>query len=154
MESTIYTVGYRGRSPEELIELLKRHGIKVLVDVRHGKRARKGFSPTDLRKRLEEHDMIYISMPSLGVSRIVREPYLEGRLSFECFRQWYLWWIEKNRRVWEDAIRKIKGIGAVAIMCAERYPKPRGEQRHYCHRDILADYLIQQGFFEDRFDIE
>jgi len=59
MESTIYTVGYRGRSPEELIELLKRHGVKVLVDVRHGKRARKGFSAADLRKRLEEHSIAY-----------------------------------------------------------------------------------------------
>ena len=47
--NTIYTVGYRGRSPEELIELLKRHS----------KRARKGFSAADLRKRLEEHSIAY-----------------------------------------------------------------------------------------------
>lgn len=67
MSSTIYTVGYSGRSPEELIELLKRHGIRVLVDVRHGKRARKGFSPADLMKRLEEHSIVYTSMPFLGV---------------------------------------------------------------------------------------
>ena len=154
MGNTIYTVGYRGRSPEELIELLKRHGIKVLVDVRHGKRARKGFSAADLRKRLEEHSIAYISMPCLGVPKIVRESYIDGKISFECFRQWYLWWIEKNRGEWEDTIRKIKGIEVVAIMCAERYPKPRKGQRHYCHRDILADYLVERGFFEDRFDIE
>jgi ParB family chromosome partitioning protein len=154
VSSTIYTIGYIGRSPEELVELLKRHGIRVLVDVRHGKRARKGFSPAELRMKLEEHGIVYISMPSLGVPRIVREPYINGRISFECFRQWYLWWVEKNRGDWEVRMRKIKEIGAIAIMCVERYPKPRGEQKHYCHRDILADYLVERGFFEKRFDIE
>jgi ParB family chromosome partitioning protein len=155
LNDTIYTIGYEGRSIDEFIDLLKKHGIKVVIDVRHETEFVKPvFSEESLKTHLKYHDIMYVKLDSLGVPKIVREPYIERKLSFECFRQWYLWWVEKNRGDWEDTVRKIKKIGAIAIMCVERYPKPRGEQRHYCHRDILAEYLIQQGFFEKRVDIE
>lgn len=155
LNDTIYTIGYEGRSIDEFIDLLKKHEIKVVVDVRHETEfVKPAFSEESLKTHLKYHDIMYVKLDSLGVPKIVREPYIERKLSFECFRQWYLWWVEKNRGEWEDTMRKIKKIGTITIMCAERYPKPRGEQRHYCHRDILAEYLIQQGFFEKRVDIE
>jgi len=155
LNDTIYTIGYEGRSIDEFIDLLKKHEIKVVVDVRHETEfVKPAFSEESLKTHLKYHDIMYVKLDSLGVPKIVREPYIERKLSFECFRQWYLWWVEKNRGDWEDTMRKIKKIGTITIMCAERYPKPRGEQRHYCHRDILAEYLIQQGFFEKRVDIE
>jgi ParB family chromosome partitioning protein len=155
LNDTIYTIGYEGRSIDEFIDLLKKHEIKVVVDVRHETEfVKPAFSEESLKTHLKYHDIMYVKLDSLGVPKIVREPYIERKLSFECFRQWYLWWVEKNREEWEDTMRKIKKIGTITIMCAERYPKPRGEQRHYCHRDILAEYLIQQGFFEKRVDIE
>jgi uncharacterized protein (DUF488 family) len=150
----LYTIGYRGRTPEELIETLEKHGIKVLIDIRHGKRARKGFTPTELREKLERHGITYISIPTLGVPRNVREPYIRGRIAHEHFREWYLSWIERNRSSWDPIIRKAREMGTIAIMCAERYPKPNNGQKHHCHRDLLADYLIEQGLFKKRIDIE
>lgn len=31
MSDTIFTVGYKGRSPEEFIDLLKSYGIRILI---------------------------------------------------------------------------------------------------------------------------
>jgi len=154
INDTVYTIGYEDRSFEEFIDLLKRHEIKVVLDVRHEVEfVKQEFSGELLKRQLPVYGIKYIQLKELGVSKLVREPYIEGKLSFECFEQWYLWWIEKNREAWEPKLREAKRTGFTALLCVERYPKPREVQKHYCHRDILADYLIKQGFFEKRVDI-
>ncbi len=154
LNDTIFTVGYEGRSFEELVELLKKHEIKVVFDIRHDVEfVKPEFSSEFLKRQLPAHGITYIQFKGLGVPKIIREPYIEGRLSFDCFKQWYLWWIEKSRDEWEPKIRDAKRRGFITLLCVERYPRPRGSQKHYCHRDILADYLIKQGFFEKRIDI-
>jgi len=154
LNDTIFTIGYEGRSFEEFVELLKKHKVKVVLDVRHDVEfVKPEFSTELLRRQLPAHGIAYVQLSELGVPRIIREPYIEGRLSFECFKQWYLWWIERNRDKLEAKLRDTKREGFIALLCVERYPKPRGSQSHYCHRDILTDYLIKQGFFEKRLDI-
>jgi ParB-like partition proteins len=154
LNDTIFTIGYEGRTFEEFLELLKKHEVKVVLDVRHDVEfVKPEFSPELLKRQLPAHGITYIQLSELGVPRIIREPYIEGRLPFECFKQWYLWLIEKNRDEWEAKLRDSKRKGFIALLCVERYPKPRGPQTHYCHRDILADYLVKQGFFEKRLDI-
>ncbi len=154
INDTIFTIGYEGRSFEEFVDLLKKHEIKVVVDIRHEVDfVKQEFSGELLKRQLPVYGIRYIQLKELGVPKIIREPYIEGKLSFECFKQWYLWWIERNRDEWEKKLREAKRIGYIALLCVERYPKPRGVQKHYCHRDILADYLIRQGFFEKRVDI-
>ena len=154
LNDTIFTIGYKGRSFEEFVELLKKHEVKVVFDVRHDVEfVKPEFSPELLKRQLPVHGIAYVQLGELGVPKIIREPYIEGRLSFECFKQWYLWWVERNRNEWEAKLRDAKRKGFIALLCVERYPKPRGFQSHYCHRDVLADYLIKQGFFEKRLDI-
>ena len=154
INDTIFTIGYEGRSFEEFVDLLKKHEIKVVIDIRHEVDfVKQEFSGELLKRQLPVYGIRYIQLKELGVPKMIREPYIEGKLSFECFKQWYLWWIEKNRDEWEKKLREAKRIGYIALLCVERYPKPRGAQKHYCHRDILADYLIRQGFFEKRVDI-
>ena len=154
INDTIFTIGYEGRGFEEFIELLKRHEVRVVIDVRRDiEFVKQEFSPELLKRQLPVSGIKYIQLMELGVPKEMREPYIEGRISFECFKQWYLWWIEKHKGEWEDKLRDARRVGRIALLCVERYPKPRGSQRHYCHRDILADYLIGQGFFEKRIDI-
>jgi ParB family chromosome partitioning protein len=155
LNDTIYTIGYEGRNIDEFIDLLKKHEIKVVIDTRHETEfVKPAFSEESLKAHLKYHGVVYVKLDLLGVPKIIREPYIERKLPFECFKQWYLWWIERSRSEWEKTIREAKKIGPIVIMCVERYPKPKGDQKHYCHRDILASYLIQQGFFEKRVDIE
>jgi len=154
LSDTVFTIGYEGRSFEEFVKLLKKHEIKAVIDVRHEVEfVKPEFSMELLKRQLPLYGIKYVSIRELGVPKLIREPYIQGKLSFECFKQWYLWWIEKNRDVWEKHIREAKRTGYVALLCLERYPTPRGVQRHYCHRHILANYLITQGFFEKRVDI-
>ena len=154
LNDTIFTIGYEGRTFEELLELLKKNEIKVLLDIRHEVEFVKSeFSHELLKRQLPMHGIKYVHIKELGVPKLVREPYIEGKMSFECFKQWYLWWVEKNKEVWEKWIKEAKRTGFTALLCLEKEPKPRGPQKHYCHRDIFADYLIKNGFFEKRVDI-
>lgn len=154
LNDTIFTVGYEGISFEKFLNLLKENDIKVVMDVRHEVDfVKQEFSAELLKRQLPIHGITYVQVRELGVPKLVREPYIDGNLSFECFKQWYLWWVEKNRDAWEKKIRDVKRIGYIALLCVERYPKPQGRQKHYCHRDILASYFMKQGFFEKRIDI-
>ena len=154
INDTIFTIGYESRTFEEFVELLRKHNIKVVMDIRHEVEfVKQEFSGELLKRQLPVYGIRYIQAKELGVPKIVREPYIEGKLSFDCFREWYLWWVEKNRDEWEKKLREAKRIGYITLLCVEKYPKPHGTQKHYCHRDILAEYLIRSGFFEKRFDI-
>lgn len=154
LNDTIYTIGYENRSFEEFVELLKKHEIKVVLDVRHEVEfVRQEFSAELLKRQLPVHGIKYLQIRELGVPSLIREPYIEGKLSFECYKQWYLWQVERARQVWENELKSAKKVGFIALLCVEKYPTPKGSQRHYCHRHILADYLVSKGFFEKRYDI-
>lgn len=154
LNDTIYTIGYEDRNIDEFIDLLKKHNIKILIDARYDTEfVEPAFSEEPLKRQLAYYGIKYVKIRELGVPKLIREPYIEGKLSFECFKQWYLWSIEKTREEWEKIIREAKRTGPITIMCVEKYPKPSGKQRHYCHRDILSDYMLQQGFFEKKIDI-
>jgi len=152
--SVVLTIGYGGRSLDELVKLLEERGVKVVVDVRHDARSAKPeFSARSLERSLSAHGIDYVRLSELGVPKAVREPYVRGELPFERFRQWYLQWIEGSREKWEPKLREAGRKGPVALLCAERYPKPHGTQKHHCHRDVLADHLIGLGLFEKRVDV-
>jgi len=154
LNDTIFTIGYENRSFEEFVNLLKKHEIKVVLDIRHDVDfVKPEFSMEFLKKHLQMEGIKYIHIKELGVPRLIREPYIDGKFSHDCFRQWYLWWIEKHREIWEKHIQSAKRTGYIALLCYERYPKPTGSQKHYCHRHIFAEYLVRQGIFEKRFDI-
>ncbi|RLE78478.1 MAG: hypothetical protein DRJ52_10375 [Thermoprotei archaeon] len=154
INDTIFTIGYEGRTFEELLELLKKHEIKVVLDIRHDVEfVKPEFSVELLKRQLPIHGIKYIPLRELGVPKLIREPYLEGYFSHECFRQWYMWWIERTRETWEKVLREAKRTGYIALLCVERYPTPRKSQKHYCHRHLLAEYLVKRGFFEKRVDI-
>ena len=154
LNDTIFTIGYEGRNLEELVKLLKENDIKVLVDIRHDTDfVKPEFSAEVLKRELQMHGIKYMHIKELGVPKLIREPYVTGKLSHECFRQWYHWWIEENRDLWENKLRDAKRVGYMALLCVEKHPEPAKSQKHYCHRHFLAEYLVKKGFFEKRKDI-
>jgi ParB family chromosome partitioning protein len=151
---SIYTIGYAGRELDDFLKILKDSNIELLVDIRESgeSRFKPEFNESVLKRALEERGIEYERRPDLGVPYEVRQPYIDGYLSYECFKQWYIWSVRgrkdggKTRDLLPELVEKLKSKGS-CLMCEEAYPKPKGEQKHHCHRDILADMILS---YEDK----
>jgi len=151
---TIYTIGYAGRDWKDFLKTLKDNEIELVLDVRESgeSRYRPEFNETVLKRSLEEQGIEYERRPELGVPYEVRQSYLDGYLSWECFKQWYVWSVRgrkvegKTKDLLPELVERLKNKRS-CLMCEEAYPKPKGAQKHYCHRDILADMILT---YEDK----
>ena len=59
----------------------------------------------------------------------------------DCLKQWYSWQIENNFD-FDNFIKYLKDSGRVVLMCMEKYAKKMREQKYSCHRDILANLIL------------
>src|SRR4029078_325979 len=71
---TVFTVGHSTRSEEEFVEILKAHGVEVLVDVRSfpGSRRYPQFNRAALSESLAKAGIEYRHEPRLGGRRAPR----------------------------------------------------------------------------------
>lgn len=154
---TIFTIGYSGWDIDDFINNLKENKINVLVDIRENVKSQRKpeFSGRLLEKRVQQIGIKYFSRTQLGVPWDIRAAVFEKGLSSSCFKEWYIWHVtkrdEKNKAI--ETAKELKDVGAPAFMCMERYPKPKGKQDHYCHRDFLAEIILKEGIFEKRIDL-
>lgn len=145
----IYTIGYAGKEWKDFLKVLKDNEVDLLLDVRESgeSRYKPEFSENVLKRSLEEQGIEYERKPELGVPFEVRQPYIDGFLGWECFKQWYTWSIRGRRMegkvkdLLPELVELLKSKKS-CLMCEEAYPKPKALQSHYCHRDILADMII------------
>ncbi len=112
--NTIYTVGYQGKSLEQLLDILKQIGITLLVDLRERPYGRK---PEFNQKRL---------MVSLRGVKIKYEWMGRSLGGFTCTKQQWLEGCEK--------LAPLAGDETVAIMCMEA-------DHTKCHRKDIAELL-------------
>jgi len=145
----IFTIGYAGREWKDFLKVLKDNEVELLLDVRESgeSRYKPEFNESVLKRSLEEQGIEYERRPELGVPFEVRQPYIDGFLGWDCFKQWYNWSIRgrkiegKVEDLLPELVERLKSKRS-CLMCEETYPKPKGIQKHYCHRDILADMII------------
>ena len=129
----IYTIGYGGRDPKELVRLLKESGIRTVVDVRlrpdrsaMGIYARAKTPDKGIEKLFSDNGLHYVSLIELG----------NMFLNYEDLRERYGRYLEASGDL---ATEGLKGIARpYCLMCAEKDPAA-------CHRSILADYLAGKG---------
>ncbi len=160
LNDTIYTIGHRGRGINGFIEALKENDIELLVDIRHPSESQDDpdFSGGVLKRELERNNIRYEHTPEYGVPQMLQAPYSEGALSYQCLRQWY-YWHARAETDFEGFIDKLKSSGKAALMGTEAHAKPAKDQKNACHRDILADLIIEYVpddpllNFEERKDI-
>lgn len=147
--NTIYTIGYEGRSLEELIATLKRNHIELLLDIRESTKSlrKPEFSENFLCKNLEASKIKYLSRKDLGVPYVIRESFLKGGLSKRCFENWYRWHItQREENKIPELLETIKSSGKTALMCYEKDIK-------ICHRNILANLIMETFSFQKRRDL-
>lgn len=136
----VFTIGHSTRSTEELIGLLKSHGVKRLIDVRTVPRSRRNpqFNRENLPAALEAEGITYTHMSGLGGFRRPRANSPNTgwhNLSFRGYAD-YMQTDEFEQHLagligWAQA-------GPVAVMCAEAVP-------WRCHRSLIADALLVRG---------
>lgn len=153
LNDTIYTIGYEGWDLDDFLKILKDNGIEIVVDIRDSgtSRYKPEFSEKVLKRRVIENGQKFLERREFGVPYDIREAYMQGGLSDGCFAEWYTWNATKEDKL-EQLVSELKDLGKSVFMCAERYPTPKGTQKHYCHRDILTNLILKTGVFEKRED--
>lgn len=133
-----YTTHYYGRTIDEFISTLTAYGVRTLVDTRSNPKSRFAeYDAQNLRARLEQHSIKYITAPQLGCpARLRVRAWRTGEYS-------PLWeWYTQNvlEKVFWDFMEKLREEPKpAAFMCVEKDPEK-------CHRHLIARALEQAGY--------
>lgn len=132
----LVSIGYEGRSVEELISYLLAEGVDVLVDVRLNPISRKpGLSKHRLAAALAEAHIGYLHLRELGNPKDNREAFRRGdRRAYDRFRK--LLKEEEAARALQHVSELLDGE-VVALLCFE------GEHGR-CHRGLVAGALSEE----------
>jgi uncharacterized protein (DUF488 family) len=124
---TIFTIGHSIHELQVFIDLLTRHGITTLADVRSQPFSRiQHFNGEVLTAVLKKRDIKYLPLGrELGARRDEQECYVGGQAIYERIAQLPKFREGIDRLVQTSANQKI------ALMCAEKEPLD-------CHRTVLV----------------
>jgi len=136
----VFTIGHSTRTLDELIALLRAHGVRRLVDVSTMPRSRRHphFNREALEASLPAAGVVYRHEPALGGLRRPRGDSVNTGWRHEAFRG-YADYME-SEPFWSAVDRLIEEARSepTAIMCAEAL-------WWRCHRQLIADALTIRG---------
>ena len=146
-EVGFFTIGHSTKSVEELVEQLKEHGVKTLVDVRTIPRSR--TNPQHNRENLET------ALPSQGLRYHWLGKELGGlRKRNKELAEVNPGWYNASFQGYADYMQSPEfaaglqkllrlashpGASPICLMCAETYYRQ-------CHRALLSDALVAHGY--------
>lgn len=134
----VYTIGYAGKTMEQILTIMEKNNIEQLIDVRNNAFSMKnGFSKKPLLESIEKNGYRYLHMPLLGAPKNIRVEIKENG-NRELFFKLYRNWLQKNNHEFRELISVITATSSV-LMCVE------GDYRD-CHRKVLAEELSKVGF--------
>jgi uncharacterized protein (DUF488 family) len=136
--ATLYTIGHSTRHLDELVAVLRAHGIATLADIRAFPMSRRlpHFNREALEKELPRFGIIYRWQPELGGRRKrLRDDSPNLALRNESFRNYADYMLTAE---FAAALDRVVALPAVALMCAERVWL-RG------HRMLVSDALVARG---------
>jgi uncharacterized protein (DUF488 family) len=129
--SELFTVGYEGREINEFVNYLKQFNVSRLIDVRELPLSRKaGFSKSSLKKRLEDENIQYVHLKSLGSPSLIRNK-LKSDQDYDYFFKEYTEYLSGKLNALEELYDYVSD-GINCIMCFERSPKK-------CHRTVIVE---------------
>ena len=141
MPATIYTIGHSTRTLDELIEVLRAHGIKVLADVRKfpGSRRLPWFNAPNLAATLPQAGIDYRPFTGLGGRRKALQDSPNAGWRNDSFRGYADYMQTPQFAAALIELMEIAARSPTAIMCAEAVP-------WRCHRSLIADALLVRGW--------
>lgn len=133
MATPLYTVGYEGRTLDEVLQQLVAAKVRRLVDVRELPLSRRrGFSKTAFSQALADVGIEYVHIKPLGNPKANRDRYRSGDVQggAEIFR----------RRLADEVQEALLDLESsldddtACLMCFER-------DHSTCHRDVIVDAI-------------
>ena len=136
----MFALGHSTRSAEELIELLRAHGVHALADVRTVPRSRTNpqFNVDQLPETLAGVGIAHAHLPRLGGLRKPRPDSPNQGWRNASFRGYADYMMTEDFERGLEQLRSLASKGPLAIMCAEAL-------RWRCHRSLVADALWTRG---------
>ena len=133
----VLTIGHSTRTFDEFIEILKTHGLNLVVDVRTVPRSRHNpqFNKEILPDQLKRFGIKYIHLPEIGGLRRPKSNSVNLAWKNSSFRG-YADYMQTQEFI--DNLLKIvalAGENRLTLMCAEALP-------WRCHRNLISDALI------------
>jgi len=115
----LFTIGYGGRSPQQILDMLAEHDIKLLIDVRISPRTRvPGFSKQSLADFMPRNGVRYQHIQALGNANYQGDDDAPVLLV--------------DQKTGMTALELALRDQPAAIMCACRKPDD-------CHRKFISD---------------
>lgn len=137
-QADFYTIGYEGRSVQQLLTALQDAQVKSLLDIRYTPISmyRPELSKGNFRKLVEGIGIHYLHVPELGVPKDIRAKAI-GTGTREIIWEWYDTYVVD--RLFSKNLHWFLNIEhPVALMCVEADPTE-------CHRHRLFLALEEQG---------
>lgn len=139
--ATLYTVGHSTRSLDDLIEALRVHQIKTLVDIRAFPMSRRlpQFNRDSLAETLPASGIRYVWMKALGGYRkkiLDESPNIA--LRNDSFRNYADYMLTADFEHATEELIRLAEEAPTAYMCAERV-------YFHCHRMLVSDWLVAHG---------
>jgi uncharacterized protein (DUF488 family) len=131
----VFTIGFTKKTAEQFFDLLRRNGIRRLVDVRLNNLSQlAGFTKRDdLQFFLREICAAdYIHEPLLAPTQEMLDAYKKAKGSWDDYEKKFLA-LMSTRRIEERLDRSLFDVPA-ALLCSE----PTADQ---CHRRLVVEYL-------------
>ena len=136
-------MGHGNKRIEIFTNLLEEYRIAHLADIRSYPSSKRNphFNQENLQRALNNVDISYTWFPELGGFRRTglgnSSPHVA--LKSPGFRNYADYMTAEPFRGGVDKLIRLAGLGPTCFMCAETLPQK-------CHRSILSDYLLVQGF--------
>lgn len=139
--ATLYTIGHSTRTLEELVETLRAHEIRTLVDIRAFPMSRRlpQFNRESLAETLPTAGIRYVWLKALGGHRkkILDESPNIG-LRNDSFRNYADYMLTAEFEGAAGELIRLAEEAPTAYMCAERV-------YFHCHRMLVSDWLVARG---------
>ena len=143
MTRPLLTIGYEGRTVEEVLDRLGEAGVKLLIDVRAVAASRRpGFSKTALAGALRERGIDYLHLRPLGTPKAGREAARKGRIA----EMQDIFEVQLQTPEAELAMAQAKAAASEqpsALLCFEA-------DAGHCHRTIVAERMAAAKDLEIR----
>lgn len=130
----VHTIGYEGRSLDDLVVCLQESKIDLVVDIREKPISRRPeFRLAPLSLELESAGIEYESWPELG-SPTTQRSELRSTGDFETFRKKFRTFALRYRSDYLSNLGRLAKKKRIALFCYER-------AHEECHRSVVAELL-------------